>query len=200
MNNGNGKVDPRVVEAQRTVERTKKPLDEATKRAATTRLRLSECEQVLAHAEKAFDVAQDRWMEDDSPSCRQKLHATNDDVQAAKSRVEGLRKKLAAEEAAIAPLKAEHDAAQVALAQLQLLETLRLAEDKASASRDVVTKLEEQLVQARQVACEDERRFKTLATQVRESKQEQDRRDAAVRFRKLNPTPGFERQRSGFGL
>ena len=115
--------------------------------------------------------------------------------------LEDRRKKLAAEEAAIAPLKAEHDAAQVALAQVQLVVNLTHLEETWSASRNAVAKLEEQLIQARQVAYEDERRFKTLAQQVRESKQRADEIAVRIKFRRDNgPVPGYERQRSGFGI
>jgi hypothetical protein len=196
MANGNGKVDPRVITAQQCVEAALKPLRDAEKRAATTKLRLSGAETVLAVAEQAYDKAQSDYVDDDSHGNKQKLHTPHAEVQAAKSRVDGFKRKLATEEAAIVPLRAEHDATMVALAQIQLEANLTHLEEVWSVSRDAVVKLEEQLVKARQVAWEDEQRFKTLAAQKRNAEQNAAQILSRERFRIANPKePGFQRTR-----
>lgn len=197
----NGKIDPRLITAQQATEAALKPFKDAEKRAATTRLRLSEAEQALTLEHKENDRLADRFTDDNSAGNKKALLDSNNEIAALESRVDGFRKKLAVEEAAIEPLRAAHDATMVALAQAQLDANLAHLEEVWSASRDVVVKLEEQLVQARQVAYQDEQRFKALATQKRNSDQELSRRAASVRFRQNNPNePGFQRVRSGFGL
>lgn len=127
--NGNGTANAAVIEAQRAVERTLKPLQEAEKRAASTRLRLAECEQVLALAQSAFAKAESAYVDNDSVENGRALRSTREAMDAAQSRVKGFAQKLAEDEAAIVPLQQTHDAAAVALAQVQLQANYDAAEN-----------------------------------------------------------------------
>lgn len=146
MNNGNGSngkasSNPAVIAKQREVAAAEKPLREQEKRASTTRHRLAECEQVLTQAEQDYDRAQDAFVDDDTPANRQKLKQTHDDVAAARSRVEGFRRKLAAEEAAVLPLRTAYDMALVALAEAHVEANLAHLEEEWSVARQAVNEV-----------------------------------------------------------
>ena len=198
MNNGNGKVNPATITAQQATEAALRPLRDAEKRAATTRLRLAECEQVLAQAEQDYDAAQTRWVEEDTSANKQALRQTHDDAMAARSRVDGFKRKLATEEAAIAPLKAVHDEAMIALAAALSEEKLAHAEEAWSQARHTETQLEAQLATARQATATARMEYEQLSRQKRDNDQRLGMRDALARFRQNNPMPGKERVGAGF--
>lgn len=197
--NGNGKIDPALITAQQATELALRPLRDAEKRAATTRLRLNEAESVLTLAQQEHDTAQMRWVEDDSAANKKMLHQTREDVEAAKSRVEGFKRKLAAEEAALTPLQTAHNDSLIVLAEAQAVANLAHLEDEWSAARDAVNVLEAQLITARNLCAEAEHRYKTLAMARREADNRRAQLAGAEHFRKYNPsTHGFERTRIGF--
>jgi len=196
--NGNGKVNPATITAQQATEAALRPLREAEKRAATTRLRLSEAEQVLAQAEQDYDAAQGRWVEEDSTANKQALRQTHDDAMAARSRVQGFQRKLATEEAAIAPLKAAHDEAMIMLATALAEEKLAHAEEAWSQARHAVTEHEARGAQLRQAEAEARMEYERLSRQKRDGDQRLGIREAHARFRQNNPMPGNERVRAGF--
>lgn len=143
MNNGgNGKTSPQVVAAQRRVEAALKPLQAARQRVAGTRMRLGECEQSLAIAQRDHNKAAERYTDDDNAANRAVLFRTAEDVKAAESRVRGFTKKLAEEEAAIASLNLAHQTAAATLAQLMLQENCDAAERECQALRTQIYEAE----------------------------------------------------------
>jgi chromosome segregation ATPase len=197
----NGKADPRLAEAQRQTELARKPLDDATKRAGTTHLRLEECRTALALAEKEYEEAQNAYVEDDGDSNRVNLHLTHAEAEAAKSRVQGFMKKFAVEQAAVAPLQAAYDAAMGALAEIQADINLAHLEDAWSEARHALVTLEAQLEDARLACVSAERRYKELAAQKRDGVWKRQQKASLEHFSKNNPNVhGYQRTRTGFGL
>jgi hypothetical protein len=152
---------------------------------------------VLALAQQENECAAERFMDQNTSANKRALIESNADVDAARSRVDGFKRKLATEEAAIAPLFAAHNEAMAALAQIQLDANLAHLEEEWSAARHAVAEHEARTAQLRQAEAEAERRFKTLAAQKREGEQAQSHRVSLVNFRKANPNAaGFERTRN----
>lgn len=195
--NGNGKGNPKLVEAKHALDEAQRPLKELDGRIAQLQQQLTTAQQAATAASQERDAAGQDFV-DEKPNARKRLMDAGAAHAEATAKAQALQVRLDKLVAQRPSLDAACQAAAVALGTLVVDTQLAEAEEEWSKARWHQAQAEEALVQAQKRTNEAADRFRLLSQQKRDSAWAQQRAQANADFRKLNPTPGHEIVRRGF--
>lgn len=197
--NGNGKVDPRIMQAQRQLLKAQEPLKELD-------AKLAACEQQLTATNKSLDIWNaehasygEAFADDDSAHNRQQLLNAARQVEVHTTKIKVLNDRIATLQAQRAVLDAAVQQASTVLSEATTEVRLQALEQEMATHKYHIAQHETAIRERTKLYNAAEAEYKQMLRSAQDAKWEATRRQAREHHLKTNgPTPGYERTRVGF--
>jgi len=191
MNNGNGKPDQRLVEAQRRLTKSQEPLQELDKKIAALQGQLTAAQQDVAKAEQEHGDASTAFVDDDNDKNSARLLRAGHDAEAYRIKVKVLTQRLATLQAQREPLDRAVQQASTILSQVTTEVRLEVLDKEMATAKYKIAEFQQGIF-------EWDRRFRAMKEehfQIESRQNEANQRANQMRMReqflRTNPTaPG----------
>ena len=195
--NGNGKVDQRIVEAQRRLHKAQEPLKELDAKLAALQQQCTQTQTALEAADAEHTRAGRDFANDDSATNRRRLLTAAEESRVQQAKLKVLNDRIASLQAQRAPLDATVQQASTVLSEATNEVRLQALEQELATHKYHIAQHETAIRERTKLYNAAEAEYKQLLRGPDDWPVKQ--RGINEKFRRVNgPTPGFESVRRGF--